>query len=146
MIDSGADIYGRNNLQLTSLHLACRHGLEHVVNVLLETEQKQMSSEQIAPELVPKMVEELEDFFKKRFKVDEKGQNSEEMLKKDKNSVRNVRSNQKYSELVNFVDRDRRCCLHYCAFGAKENIIEVLLQYGADVNVKDRVCILNRLL
>jgi ankyrin repeat protein len=135
LIDSGADIYGRNNLQLTSLHLACRHGLDHVVTLLLETEQKQMLTEQIAPELVPKMVEELEDFFKKRYKVEE---NNHIMDKKDKNYFKNTRTNQKYSELVNFVDRDRRSCLHYCAFGAKENIIELLLQYGADVNVKDR--------
>jgi len=139
LIDSGADIYGRNNLQLTSLHLACRHGLDHVAIILLETEQRQMLTEQIAPELVPKMVEELEDFFKKRFKVGEKGQNIDELPKKDKSHAKSVRSNQKFSELVNFVDRDRRSCLHYCAFGAKENIIELLLQYGADVNVKDRV-------
>ncbi len=98
-----------------------------------------MMADQIVPELVPKMVGELEDFFKKRFKIDEKSQNTDESHKKDKNHAKSMRSNQKFSELVNFVDRDRRCCLHYCAFGAKENIIELLLQYGADVNVKDRV-------
>jgi ankyrin repeat protein len=111
-----------------------------VATLLLETEQKQMLTEQVAPELVPKMVEELEDFFKKRYKVEE---NNHIMDKKDKNYFKNTRINQKYSELVNFVDRDRRSCLHYCAFGAKENIIELLLQYGADVNVKDRVILLN---